>query len=255
MDILDYNRRAWNHQAASGNEWTVPVNDAEIEKARQGEWSVLLTQSKPVPKAWFPSLQGLDLLGLASGGGQQGPILAAAGAKVTVLDNSPSQLDRDQQVAARARLPLTTVLGDMADLSMFEDESFDLVFNPCSVCFAPDVTIVWREVARVLKKGGLLLTGFINPAFYIFDEALSLKGELKVRHALPYADTDHLNDTQVKRYIAENEPLVFSHSLETLIGGQGEAGLAILDLYEDTWDGREISKYMPSFIATRAMKR
>lgn len=255
MDILEYNRRAWNHQAASGNEWTVPVSTEAIEKARGGDWSVLLTQSKPVPKSWFPPLQDLEILGLASGGGQQGPILAAAGAHVTVLDNSPSQLDRDQQIAAKARLPLTTVLGDMADLSMFADASFDMVFNPCSVCFAPDAAVVWHEVARVLKKGGWLLTGFINPAFYIFDEALSLKGELKVRHALPYADTDHLNDPQVRQYIAENEPLVFSHSLETLLGGQGQAGLAIVDLYEDQWDGRIISDYMPSFIATRAFKR
>lgn len=48
---------------------------------------------------------------MASGGGQQGPILAAAGATVTVFDNSPAQLAQDRLVADRDNLRLTTVAG------------------------------------------------------------------------------------------------------------------------------------------------
>ena len=88
MDIRAYNRTAWNKQVASGNQWTVPVSADMIAAARRGEWTVLLTPTKPVPSAWFPNLKGCDLLCLASGGGQQGPIFAAAGANVTVFDNS-----------------------------------------------------------------------------------------------------------------------------------------------------------------------
>ena len=93
-DILGYNRHAWDRQVERGNRWTVPVGPEEIARARRGEWSIVLTPTRPVPADWFPPLEGLDVLCLASGGGQQGPILAAAGASVTVLDNSPNQLAR-----------------------------------------------------------------------------------------------------------------------------------------------------------------
>src|SRR5688572_27492395 len=91
IDVRTYNRRAWNSLVAGGNRWTVPVTPEVVARARQGEIDILLTPAKPVPRAWFPELRDKDVLCLACGGGQQGPILAASGAKVTVFDNSPSQ--------------------------------------------------------------------------------------------------------------------------------------------------------------------
>src|SRR5262249_22910863 len=170
MDIVAYNRRAWDRQVEKGNRWTIPVGPEAIAAARRGEWEIVLTPTKPVPRAWFPPLSGLPVLCLASGGGQQGPILAAAGANVTVFDNSPAQLERDRLVAEREKLDIKTVQGDMADLSAFADGSFGLIFHPCSNCFVPDVSHVWREAARVLRPGGVLLAGFTNPALYIFDD-------------------------------------------------------------------------------------
>ena len=92
MDVRAYNREAWNRQVADGNPWTIPVSTETVAAARRGEWTILLTPSIPVPRAWFPPLAGADVLCLASGGGQQGPILAAAGA----------QRDRLRQLAAPA---------------------------------------------------------------------------------------------------------------------------------------------------------
>src|ERR671921_2038786 len=169
MDVRGYNQEAWDREVESGNRWTVPVGPDVIEAARRGEWAVLLTNEKPVPRAWFPEMEGADVLCLASGGGQQAPIFAAAGANVTVLDNSPKQLAQDRFVAERDSLALEAVEGDMADLSVFPDESFDLVFHPVSNLFAPEVRPVWAEAFRVLRRGGVLLAGFINPACFIFD--------------------------------------------------------------------------------------
>ena len=90
MDVPEYNREAWDRQVEDGNPWTVPVGPEVIEAARRGEWEVLLTETKPVPPAWFPRMADADVLCLASGGGQQAPTFAAAGANVTVLDNSPN---------------------------------------------------------------------------------------------------------------------------------------------------------------------
>src|SRR5215217_3323698 len=139
-DAVAHNRAAWDRLAEAGNEWTRPVGPDVIERARRGDWSVVLIGYEPTPRDWFPeSLAGLPVLCLASGGGQQGPTLAAAGADVTVLDQSPAQLGQDRTVADRDGLSLRTVQGDMADLSAFPDGSFGLVFHPCSNCFVPDV--------------------------------------------------------------------------------------------------------------------
>jgi SAM-dependent methyltransferase len=256
MGVRDYNREAWDREVERGNEWTVPVGPDVIEAARQGRWEILLTETKPVPKDWFPDLQGADVLCLASGGGQQAPVLAAAGANVTVLDNSPGQLAQDRLVAEREGLDLRTVEGDMADLSLFADESFHLVFHPVSNLFAPEVRPVWVEAFRVLRRGGYLLAGFLNPAVYIFDlELVNSSGELRVRYALPYADTTSKNEEDVARQIERGEPLEFSHTLEAQIGGQIEAGFAIVGFYEDHHRDDPIAARMPTYIATRAIKQ
>jgi len=253
MDIRSINRERWNKQVEQGNPWTVPVSRQVIEDARQGKWQVLLTERKPVPRSWFPkSFTGLDLLGLACGGGQQGPIFAALGAKVTILDNSPRQLERDREVAQREGLSITTVEGDMGDLSMFADNSLDLVFNPVSVCFVPEVRPIWREAYRVLKPGGTLLTGFCNPVLYIFNYQKMEQGLFEVQYKLPF-DSRKLSEEELKVEFGENEPLEFSHMLEDLVGGQLDAGFMLVGMYEDRTKG-PIEDIMPMYIATRARK-
>jgi ubiquinone/menaquinone biosynthesis C-methylase UbiE len=200
----------------------------------------------------------LDVLCLASGGGQQGPVLAAAGASVTVFDNSPRQLDRDRQVAERDGLSIQTVEGDMADLGTFADASFDLVVHPVSNTFVPDVRPVWKEAYRVLHEGGALLAGFSNPALYLFDYDLADRtGVLQVKYALPYSDVASLSAEEKQRYTEEGRPLEFSHTLEDQIGGQIEAGFVLTGLYEDAFEDEEwdvLGKYMNTYIATRAVK-
>ena len=250
--IRDHNRSAWDRQVESGNEWTVPVSAEVIAAARRGEWQVVLTPTRPVPREWFGDLANARVLCLASGGGQQGPILAAAGARVTVFDNSPRQLAQDRLVAEREGLDLTTVEGDMRDLSAFGDRSFDLVFHPVSNLFIPDVRPVWREAFRVLRPGGRLLAGFVNPLQYIFDWERSEKGELVVRHTVPYSDLTSLRDEERQRWIDAGEPIEFGHTLEDQIAGQVEAGFVITGFFEDVDPKHVLSRYIASFIATRS---
>ena len=133
MDVRAYNREAWNREVDGGeSQWTKPVSPEIIAKARKGEFGILLTENLHVPQNWFPPLKGADVLCLASGGGQQVPILAAAGANVTSYENSPSQLRQDQFVAERESLDIKIIEGDAADLALLADESFDMIFNPCS---------------------------------------------------------------------------------------------------------------------------
>lgn len=256
MDIRSYNREAWNRQVQAGNQWTVPVGPEVIAAARSGQWSLLLTPTIPVPRDWYPTdLNGIDILCLASGGGQQAPILAAAGANVTVLDNSPLQLDRDRQVAAREGLSLRLIEGDMRDLTVFADNSFDLIFHPVSNIFIPQVQPVWNEAARVLRPGGSLLAGFNNPVLYLFDwEALDGEAPLLVKHSIPYSDLEQLDETTLQKHIESGLPLEFGHSLSQQIGGQIDAGLVIIGFYEDADPESALTPYISSFIATRALK-
>lgn len=254
MDIREYNRQAWDRAVTKGNRWTVPVTSSAVAAALRGEWELVLTPTKPVPRAWFGEVAGREVLCLASGGGQQGPILAAAGARVTVLDNSPAQLARDREVAIREGLAVETVEGDMRDLSMFAAGRFDLIVHPVSNCFVPDVRSVWREAFRVLRPGGGLLAGFCNPVLYLFDDARAEKGELDVRHTVPYSDLTSLTDEERRRYTDAGEPLVFGHTLEDQIGGQVEAGFVLAGFYEDRDPSHPLGRYIAAFIATRAVK-
>ena len=255
MDVRSYNREAWNREVEGGkSRWTEPVDSEVIARSKQGTFSILLTENIPAPQRWFPPLQGANVLCLASGGGQQGPVLAAAGANVTVFDNSPAQLKQDQLVAERESLPLRTVEGDAADLSMFADDSFDLIFNPCSTVFMPDVRAVWKECARVLRPDGILMTGSMNSVHYIFDLYKADEGILEVAHSIPYSDLTSIPKEDLEELIEKGLPVEFGHSLTDLIGGQCDAGFVITDMYEDYMLDSPLHKYHPSYLATRAVK-
>ncbi len=255
MDVARHNRSAWDRLVAAGSPWTVPVTRAHVDAARRGEWSVVLTPVRPVPREWLGELSRARVLCLACGGGQQGPILAAAGADVAVLDNSPAQLAQDRGVAEREGLALRLELGLMHDLSRFADGSFDLVFHPVSNAFVPDVHPVWREAHRVLRPGGRLLAGFCNPVVYLFDSEAEDRGELVLRHSIPYSDLEARTPGEIEQLAAAGTPLEFGHTLEDQIGGQIAAGFAITGFYEDGQPGRLLHGRIPLYGATRAEKR
>jgi SAM-dependent methyltransferase len=256
-EVRRINREGWDRRVAEGDVWTVPVSNEEVARARRGDWAVVLTPNKPVPREWFGDVVGRDILCLASGGGQQGPILSAAGARVTVFDASSRQLAQDEMVARRDGLSLTTRQGFMHDLSGFVDASFDLIFHPVSNSYAPEVEPVWRECFRVLRPGGALLAGFMNPIVYVFDAEAEARGELIVRHKLPFADVVDRPADELERVIAADHTVEFSHTLEAQIGGQLRAGFHLVDLFEDVDRGPPKSGrslYFPTCLATRALK-
>ncbi len=254
MDVTGYNRKAWDAVADKGDELYRAMTSQQIQDARQGEWRIRITPTKAVPRQWIEPAAGKRILCLAGGGGQQAPILAALGAKVTVLDLSERQLQRDRDIAAAEGLDITVVQGDMAAMDVFEDNQFDLVLNPCSVIFCDEVKPIWCEVFRVLAPGGRFATGFINPLWYVFDAAKMDKGKLKAKHKIPYSDLQ-LSDKKRAGLIGPERPLEFGHSLTDLIGGQLEAGFQLIGFYEDRWgDEDKLSELIDVFIATNALK-
>lgn len=259
MDIHDLNRAAWDRAVDAGdNPYTRVVTPEQVAAARNGTFSLHLSDGRPVPPSWFPRFAGLRVLCLASGGGQQAPILAALGAEVTLIDASAQQLAQDRYVAERDGLSITLVHGDMADLSVFDDDAFDLVFNPPSTMFIPDLEPVWRACRRVLTAGGTLMTGFMNPDEFVFDaDALDDDGAFVVRHPLPFVEHDTLTPAEREERRQAGAMFHFSHTMEAQLGGILDAGFVITGFYEDRRteaDGNPIRHYLPSFYVVRARK-
>ncbi len=249
-----HNREAWDKVALADDKWFRSCTSEEINRARGGDLRIKLTPTKNLPLEWLHSISKKRVLCLAGGGGQQAPLIAATGAQVTVFDISEAQLARDRAVAERESLALATVIGDMRDLSACEDESFDLIVNPTSVCYCSDVLPIWLECFRILKRGGELIAGMINPINYLFDARQRDAGKLVARHKIPYSDLD-LDEEERAELIGAENPLSFGHTLSDLIGGQTDAGFQVTGFFEDRWgDKDKLSDMIPVFLCTKATK-
>ena len=248
-DYVNKNAQTIDRWVEEGWEWGRPITHDVYVKATQGEWGILLTPTKYVPKDWFPSLKGKQVLGLASGGGQQMPVLTAQGAHCTVFDLSTKQLEMERIVKEREGYDIHIVQGDMTQTLPFDDESFDLIFHPVSNVYIKDVNHVFRECYRVLKKGGILLAGLDNGINFIVDE----KTETQIIHQLPF---DPTTDEALMAMMDETDSGVqFSHTLEEQIGGQLRAGFHIVDIFEDTnGEGSLHELHIPTMLATKAIK-
>ena len=201
-----------------------------------------------VPHEWFGDLKGKKVLGLASGGGQQMPILTALGAECTVMDLSSKQVESERMVADREGYQITVIQGDMTKPLPFADNAFDLIFHPVSNCYVREVKPIWRECYRVLKQGGFLIAGVDHYINYIVDEE-----EKKIINHLPFDPL--VNEAQRKQLEREDAGIQFSHSLEEQITGQLEAGFTLLDLYEDTnGEGRLHDLNIPTYLVMRSVK-
>ncbi|MFM8378278.1 MAG: class I SAM-dependent methyltransferase, partial [Planctomycetia bacterium] len=181
-------------------------------------------------RSWLPPrLDGLEVLCLAAGGGKHGPLYAAAGARVTVVDLSPAMLDLDRRVARERRLQVEILEGSMDDLSMLAAGRFDLVIHPVSTCYVPDVVRVFREVARVTKPGGRYVSQHKAPASLQATLEPGSGGRYELVH--PQGLADPLPPAGPSR-LREPGTHEFIHPLSALLGGICAAGFTIEDVCE-----------------------
>lgn len=259
MNYTDYNAKAWDAIAEGRTEdgraqFTKIISHEDYLRAKEGILQVSLTSSKYVPESWFPPLKGKKLLGLACGGGQQGPVFAAHGAMVTITDLSSRQLEHENLAAKREGYSITTLLCDMEKPLPFADNTFDIIFNPVSNCYIENIQPVWEECARIIKTGGILMMGYVKEEHFMFDPDFSKDQSLTTVYKLPFHSLRDLSEDRKQEMRKKQDPFLFSHSLTEQLGGLIKAGFLISDLYEDGDGGGLFDRYMNSYVAVRAVK-
>jgi SAM-dependent methyltransferase len=223
--VLAHNARAWDRLAESEAALARPAADEAFADPRG--W---LGGGGPGGRPWIPArLDGLEVLCLAAGGGKHGPLYAAAGGRVTVVDLSPAMLELDRQVARERRIDLAIVQGSMDDLSMLGAARFDLVIHPVSTCYVADVAAVFREVAGVTRPGGTYVSQHKSPTSLQATREPGAGGRYEIDHPrdgdgpLPPAPPSRLREPGTHEFI---------HSLTSLVGGICAAGFTIEDFFE-----------------------
>jgi SAM-dependent methyltransferase len=243
----DINSKTIDRWCSKGWKWSVPLTHQEYLEAQKGRFSLLLTPTKPMPEEWISNIKGKKVLGLAAGGGQQMPILAALGAQCTVLDYSDEQLKREKEVAEREGYAIDIIKADMTKKLPFDDESFDVVINPVSLVYIEKEVPIFQEVYRILKKGGRFISGLDNGINFITDD------DKTITNSLPF---NPLKDKKTaQKLMAEDDGYQFSHTLEESLGGLIKTGFILKGFYDDFNDEGHLAElHIPSFFAILSVK-
>ena len=172
--VASSNEKAWDDLVASAQSFTVPwlhLDQDMLRRYAAGERPVdAALRDGFYPWSLVTDVAARDVLCLASGGGQQSAVFGLLGARVTVVDLSQGQLEGDRKAAAHYGYSVNTVKADMRDLSALTDEAFDLVYQAPSMGYVPDVRVVYTQVARVLRPGGVYRADAGDPGVQFADE-------------------------------------------------------------------------------------
>lgn len=198
--------------------WSASASPEEMTKAKAGNLTIKFFD-KEIPKDWLKDMKGKKILCLAGAGGLQAPLLACAGAEVTVLDLSDKMLEKDKKISEMEKLNIKIEKGNMCDLSRFSDCSFDYILNPTSLMYVPEVRPVFKECFRVLKNGGIFIMMAPSPINYLCDFIEDENGGYyKAVNRMPYCSTD---------FDSMSDWVEYGHTMEDYIGGQIECGFVI----------------------------
>ena len=249
-EYRDRNRRVWNQLAASGSLFATVATDEEVADP-------LRTLDG---RGWLPqSVYGKDVLCLASGGGWQAILYAAAGAHVTVVDLSDEMLQLDIQEARRRRLSVRTVQASMDDLSDLGDSTFDIVHQPVSSCYVPELRSVYDEVARVLRDEGIYISQHKQPTSLQIShrterQQFVIGVEYYQKGPVPRQSDESYRETGAVEYL---------HRWDQLIGDLCHAGFVLEDLSEPLRADYSVDvahygyrgRYIPPYVRLKARRR
>jgi SAM-dependent methyltransferase len=244
-NVQRHNRQIWEERARR----ELPHTEAAGPRAFENPLAAI------DPCGWIEGgVRGKHVLCLAAGGGKHAPLFATAGAIVTVVDISSGMLARDR--AANVR----TIEASMDHLPMLLPGEFEIVIQPVSTCYVPDIHRVYREIARVTAPGGLYISQHKQPTSLQAEAVFNRDGYLVSdrvdrKEPLPALPTD--------LGYREAGALEFIHSWEDLLGGLCQSGFVIEDVIEprhakpDAPPGsfEHRCAYLPPFVTIKARRK
>jgi SAM-dependent methyltransferase len=237
-EIARMNLDVIRQEIKNGEEFTIPWLNLDVEAYRAyrlGESDRLPNPycDDPADRALMEGVQGLKVLCLAGGGGQQSAVYTLLGACVTVFDLAPEQLEADQAAARHYSYQVTTLQGDMRDLSSLLSRSFDRVHQPISTLYVPDLRPVYAGVARILKPGGLYRADYTFPLLYMAEMGAWDGKGYRLYVTQPYRD-GAIRETADKRVTFDEGDLIgeFHHTLSAIVNGLIAEGLNIRGVWE-----------------------
>ncbi|MBV9269093.1 MAG: class I SAM-dependent methyltransferase [Acidobacteriaceae bacterium] len=250
---LNSSRRAWAVLAADGGFCSRPYGEEELATARE----LLDFQN------WIPWDEVRSVLCLAGGGGQQSALFASLGCRVTVVDLSTEQLALDRAVAEQHGFEIECREANMVDVGSLFSEAFDLVYQPISAHYTPDVRALYKSVCKTLRPGGYYWVEHWSPfqmqlaALDAWDgDAYRLAEPQMPRKPIPW-----IHGTAAPRTVP-HVSWQYIHSLDDLIGGLCESGLKLRrfaerpqsDLGAEPGSEAHLAAYIPPFLALFAQR-
>jgi SAM-dependent methyltransferase len=227
-DIARYNLARWKALVEANSPLTQPALDLDPASARQFV----------DPEGLFGDLAGKDILCLASGGGRQSVAFALLGARVSVFDLSDAQLARDREAATHYGVAIEIVQGDMRDLSQLPSQAFDIVYHPYALNFVPIASVVFAEVARVLRRGGRYYLQCANPFYSGIGtqdwngEGYTLRRPYVEGAEIGFDDEPWVYDRDALSHIAVPRPREYRHTLSAIVNGLVDHGFLLMHLSE-----------------------
>lgn len=106
MNVYEQVEKNINELVENNVNWSACATQEEMQKAREGKMTLKFFD-REIPADWLKDIKGKKVLCLAGAGGLQAPLLACAGAEVTVLDLSEKMLEKDRKVAEEEHLHIT----------------------------------------------------------------------------------------------------------------------------------------------------
>jgi SAM-dependent methyltransferase len=227
-----------------------PVDEAESLRANSADWDAYAdeyqaTHGEYLGDAgflWGPEgvreddlhalgdVTGKAVLEIGCGAGQCSRWALARGARPVGIDVSRRQLQHSRRIDQEHEVVVPTVCASAARLP-FGDETFDVVFSAFGALqFVADAPALVRDVARVLRPGGVFAFSVTHPTRWMFPDDPGEEGLVASQSywdRTPYVEVD--DETGVTRYVEHHR------TIGDWVAALARSGFVLTDLHEPEW--------------------
>jgi len=197
----------------------------------------------PCVEQLLGDVKGKSLLDAGCGEGYLARHYAQKGAVVTGLDISSILIEKADEISKKESIEVSFQVGDVCDLTEYEDSSFDLVLCNLVLLNIPCLTEALTEFHRILNDDGILVFSIVHPAFNFYGPGKWEMGdknpESHRREGLFFKVDHYFNEREFQYYWRTREgvkfakPIIFYHrTLSSYFEGIHDAGFTLVSFKE-----------------------